>query len=65
MNAQALTPECIWPVGAKLGELDLTIALRERRGFALTKDVIALGSGQAEMEAHDGCTSLTVSRRLA
>ena len=38
-------------VGAKLGELDLTIALRERKGFELTKDVIALGSGKAEMEA--------------
>ncbi len=38
-------------VGAKLGELDLTIALRQRKGFDLTKDVIALGSGKAEMES--------------
>ena len=38
-------------IGAKLGELDLTIALRERKGFDLAKEVIALGTGQAEMEA--------------
>ena len=38
-------------IGAKLGELDLTIALRERRGFDLTKEVIALGAGKVEMEA--------------
>ncbi len=38
-------------IGARLGELDLTIALRQRKGFDLTKEVIALGSGKAEMEA--------------
>jgi PAS domain S-box-containing protein len=38
-------------VGAKLGELDLTIGLRDRKGFDLTRDVIALGAGRTEMEA--------------
>ena len=38
-------------VGAKLGELALTIGLRERKGFDLTKEVIALGAGRAEMDA--------------
>jgi hypothetical protein len=38
-------------VGAKLGELELTIGLRDRKGFDLTRDVIALGAGRAEMEA--------------
>jgi len=38
-------------VGAKLGELDMTIALRDRNGFDATRDVILLGAGQAEMEA--------------
>lgn len=38
-------------IGARLGELDLTIALRQRKGFDLTKEVIALGSGQADMNA--------------
>ena len=38
-------------VGAKLGELEMTIALRDRNGFDLTRDVIALGSGDAEMRA--------------
>ena len=38
-------------IGAKLGELDLTIALRERKGFELTKEVIALGAGKVEMDA--------------
>ena len=32
-------------VGAKLGELELTVALRDRKGFDLTRDVIALGAG--------------------
>ncbi|MEO8310171.1 MAG: PAS domain S-box protein [Caldimonas sp.] len=36
--------------GAVLGELDLTIGLRDRKGFDLTRDVIALGAGRAEME---------------
>src|SRR6185295_11391347 len=38
-------------VGAKLGELDLTIALRDRNGFDATRDVILLGAGEAEMQA--------------
>ena len=38
-------------VGAKLGELDMTIALRDRNGFDLTRDVILLGAGEAEMAA--------------
>ena len=38
-------------VGAKLGELDLTIGLRDRKGFDLARDVIVLGAGRAEMEA--------------
>ena len=38
-------------IGARLGELDLTIALRQRKGFDLTEEVIALGSGRAEMES--------------
>jgi PAS domain S-box-containing protein len=38
-------------VDAKLGELALTIGLRERKGFDVTKEVIALGSGRAEMDA--------------
>ena len=38
-------------VGAKLGELELTIGLRDRKGFDLARDVIALGAGRAEMEA--------------
>src|SRR5436190_5756529 len=38
-------------VAAKLGELELTVGLRDRKGFDLTRDVIALGAGQAEMEA--------------
>ena len=38
-------------VGAKLGELELTVGLRDRKGFDLTRDVIALGAGRAEMEA--------------
>ncbi|MEP7140774.1 MAG: PAS domain S-box protein, partial [Caldimonas sp.] len=38
-------------IGVRLGELDLTIALRQRKGFDLTKEVIALGSGKAEMES--------------
>ena len=38
-------------VGAKLGELELTIGVRDRKGFDLTRDVIALGAGRAEMEA--------------
>jgi PAS domain S-box-containing protein len=38
-------------VGAKLGELELTIGLRDRKGFDLTRDVILLGTGRAEMEA--------------
>jgi PAS domain S-box-containing protein len=38
-------------VGAKLGELELTIGVRDRKGFDLTRDVISLGAGRAEMEA--------------
>jgi len=38
-------------VGVKLGELDVTIGLRDRKGFDLARDVIALGAGRAEMEA--------------
>jgi len=38
-------------VGAKLGELEMTIGLRDRKGFDLTRDVILLGAGRAEMEA--------------
>ena len=38
-------------VGARLGELDMTIALRDRNGFDLTRDVILLGAGEAEMRA--------------
>ena len=38
-------------VGAKLGELELTVGLRDRKGFDLTRDVILLGAGRAEMEA--------------
>jgi PAS domain S-box-containing protein len=38
-------------VGAKLGELDMTIALRERTGFDATRDVILLGTGEAQMQA--------------
>jgi len=38
-------------VGAKLGELELTLGLRDRKGFDLARDVIALGAGRAEMEA--------------
>jgi PAS domain S-box-containing protein len=37
-------------VGAKLGELELTVGLRDRKGFDLTRDVMILGAGQAEME---------------
>jgi PAS domain S-box-containing protein len=37
-------------VGAKLGELALTIELRDRKGFDLTRDVIVLGEGRAEMD---------------
>src|SRR5664279_2037964 len=38
-------------IGAKLGELELTIGLRDRKGFDLTRDVISLGAGKAEMDA--------------
>ena len=38
-------------VGAKLGELELTIGLRDRKGFDLARDVMLLGAGRAEMEA--------------
>jgi PAS domain S-box-containing protein len=38
-------------VGAKLGELEMTIGVRDRKGFDLARDVIALGAGHAEMEA--------------
>jgi PAS domain S-box-containing protein len=38
-------------VGARLGELDMTIALRDRNGFDATRDVILLGAGEAEMRA--------------
>ena len=38
-------------VGAKLGELDITIALRDRNGFDATRDVILLGAGEGEMRA--------------
>ena len=48
---QRLMAEVRRRVGAKLGELALTIDLRERKGFDLTRDVIVLGTGQAEMEA--------------
>ena len=48
---QSLMADVRRHIGTKLGELDLTISLRERKGFDLTKEVIALGAGQAEMEA--------------
>ncbi len=48
---QGLMAELRRHVGAKLGELDLTLGLRDRKGFDLTRDVIALGAGRAEMEA--------------
>jgi PAS domain S-box-containing protein len=48
---EALLAEVRRRIGAKLGELALTIELRDRKGFDLTRDVIALGAGQAEMEA--------------
>src|SRR3982751_3562255 len=38
-------------VGAKLGELEVTLALRDRNGFDLARDVMLLGAGQAEMQA--------------
>src|SRR5690349_15577803 len=38
-------------IGAKLGELDVTIALRNRTGFDATRDVILLGAGESEMQA--------------
>ncbi|MEO5845073.1 MAG: CHASE3 domain-containing protein, partial [Caldimonas sp.] len=38
-------------VGARLGELEVTIGLRSREGFDLTRDVISLGAGRAEMQA--------------
>ena len=38
-------------VGAKLGELELTIGVRDRKGFDLTRNVMVLGTGRAEMEA--------------
>ena len=38
-------------IGTKLGELELTIGLRDRKGFDLTRDVISLGAGKAEMDA--------------
>ncbi|HEY3634121.1 MAG TPA: PAS domain S-box protein, partial [Caldimonas sp.] len=38
-------------VGAKLGELEVTIALRDRSGFDLARDAIVLGAGHVEMEA--------------
>jgi PAS domain S-box-containing protein len=38
-------------VGAKLGELALTVELRDKKGFDLTRDVIVLGAGRTEMEA--------------
>jgi PAS domain S-box-containing protein len=37
-------------VGSKLGELALTLELRDRKGFDLTRDVISLGTGRAEMD---------------
>src|SRR4029078_10100406 len=37
-------------VGAKLGELDMTIAVRDRTGFDATRDIMLRGAGQAEME---------------
>jgi PAS domain S-box-containing protein len=46
-----LMPEVRRRVGAKLGELDMTIALRDRNGFDATRDVIVLGAGNAEMQA--------------
>jgi len=48
---EALLVEVRRRIGAKLGELALTIELRERKGFDLTRDVISLGSGQVDMEA--------------
>ena len=48
---QALMADVRRHIGTKLGEIDLTIALRERKGFDLTREVIALGTGKAEMEA--------------
>jgi PAS domain S-box-containing protein len=47
---QPLMAEVRRHIGTKLGELDLTIALRERKGFDLTREVIALGTGKAEMD---------------
>ncbi len=48
---QALMGDARRQIGAKLGDLDLTIALRERKGFDLTKEVIALGAGKTQMDA--------------
>ncbi|HSC65537.1 MAG TPA: CHASE3 domain-containing protein, partial [Caldimonas sp.] len=48
---QRLMAEVRRRVGAKLGELELTVGLRDRKGFDLTRDVISLGAGRAEMEA--------------
>jgi PAS domain S-box-containing protein len=48
---KALMVEVRRRVGAKLGELDLTIGVRDRKGFDLTKEVMALGAGRAEMDA--------------
>ena len=48
---EALLVEVRRRVGAKLGELALTVELRDRKGFDLTRDVIALGAGQADMDA--------------
>jgi len=38
-------------VGAKLGDLEVTIGLRDRKGFDLAREVITLGAGRAEMDA--------------
>jgi len=54
-------------VDAKLGELDLTIGLRDRKGFDLTRDVILLGAGKAEMDAVESAAAQMAShetRRL-
>ena len=48
---QALMVDLRRGIDAKLGELALTIGLRDRKGFDVARDVILLGAGRAEMDA--------------
>ncbi|HEX2539873.1 MAG TPA: CHASE3 domain-containing protein [Caldimonas sp.] len=48
---QARLAEARKRVDAKLGELELTIDMRRRRGFEATREVILVGAGIAEMLA--------------